>query len=149
VSVLLAPDGKVVQERRRESMGRVLSPDAAGALAKMLAGATGPEGSGHLAVVPGYQVAGKTGTAELYSEEARDYVTDHVVASFAGFLPASRPCLCGIVVIHDPQVPPAERFGGTLAAPLFAEIARRAMGYLDIPPDGSEPDPVVNRGSWN
>ncbi len=124
-----------IRELPPESMGRVLSPQSAGALADMLTGATGPSGSGHRAAVPGYQVAGKTGTAELYSEQAKGYVTGSVIASFAGFLPASSPRLCGIVVIHDPSVAPADRFGGALAAPLFAEIARRAAAYLSLLPD--------------
>ena len=154
VAAVVGPDGRVIRETSREVIGRALSSQAAGALAEMLTGAAGPAGSGHLAAVPGYEVAGKTGTAQRYSDELKDYAEGSVVASFAGFLPASQPRLCGIVVIHDPQVPLGDRFGGTLAAPLFSEIARRAVAHLLIPPDGPEPIPApspapADRTSWN
>ena len=138
VAAVLAPDGALIRQSSRQVLRRVLTQPSAGALAEMLTTAAGPGGSGHLAAVPGYLVAGKTGTAERYSEELKDYAPGSVVASFAGFLPVTQPRLCIIVVIHDPQTAPADRFGGTLAAPLFAEIARCATVYFGIPPDGSD-----------
>ena len=143
VAAILGPNGIAVRRTSREFVGRAISSQSAGALAEMLTAAASPGGSGHLAIVPGYQVAGKTGTADRYSEEIKGYADGSVVASFVGFLPAANPRLCGLVVIHDPQVPAADRFGGVIAAPLFAEIARRAVAYLNIPPDG--PDPIPNQ----
>ncbi len=97
----------------------------------MLEGVIAEGGTGTLAAVPGYQVAGKTGTAQKPGPGG--YTTGEYVASFVGFVPASRPRLVILVAIDEPQ---GAIFGGVVAAPAFAEIARFALQYLEVPPDG-------------
>jgi len=88
------------------------------------------EGTGKLAAVPGYRVAGKTGTAQR--AENGSYDDDQHTSWFAGFLPAPDPRLVIVVAIEDP----AERdyWASTVAAPVFAEIAAAAVTIFDIPP---------------
>jgi cell division protein FtsI (penicillin-binding protein 3) len=89
------------------------------------------EGSGYRAAVPGYQVAGKTGTAEKPDEKG--YGTDKYVSSFVGIVPATDPRLVVLVLVDEPE---GQYYGGTVAAPAFRELARFALQYLEIPPDG-------------
>jgi cell division protein FtsI/penicillin-binding protein 2 len=83
-----------------------------------------------LAQVPGYRVAGKTGTAQIPIPGG--YHPTLTVASFAGYLPADDPALMILVVIHKPQTSP---WGGKVAAPVFARIAQQLVVLFDIPPD--------------
>jgi cell division protein FtsI (penicillin-binding protein 3) len=91
------------------------------------------EGTGTLAEVPGYQVAGKTGTAAK-PDERGGYSDSRYVASFVGIVPASRPRLVILVSVDEPR---GAIWGGTVAAPAFAQIAKFDLQYLDggIPPD--------------
>ena len=88
-------------------------------------------GSGKRAKVPGYRVAGKSGTA--HRSEFGGYAEDRYASLFAGFAPASNPRLAVVVVIHDPKA--GEHFGGAVAAPVFAEIMSHALRLLGIEPD--------------
>jgi cell division protein FtsI/penicillin-binding protein 2 len=115
----------VVPEKRR-----VLSPRTSTELTKMLRGVV-QEGSGTPAQIPGYKVAGKTGTAAK-PESTGGYSDTRYVASFVGFVPASRPRLVVLVTVDEPK---GAIWGGVVAAPVFAEIAQFALQYLDIPPD--------------
>jgi cell division protein FtsI/penicillin-binding protein 2 len=91
------------------------------------------EGTGTLAVVPGYQVAGKTGTASKPDPHG-GYSDSRYVASFVGAVPASRPRLVILVSVDEPR---GAIWGGVVAAPAFAQIAKFDMQYLDggVPPD--------------
>jgi cell division protein FtsI/penicillin-binding protein 2 len=91
------------------------------------------EGTGTLAAVPGYQVAGKTGTAAKPDPHG-GYSDTRYVASFVGVVPASRPRLVILVSVDEPH---GAIWGGTVAAPAFAEIAKFDLQYLDggVPPD--------------
>lgn len=88
------------------------------------------DGTGRRAKIANYLVAGKTGTAQLARN--RRYVPGAYVSSFVGFLPAMRPRIGIIVTVTWPKV---HQYGGTVAAPVFREIARQTVNYLDIPPD--------------
>jgi cell division protein FtsI (penicillin-binding protein 3) len=88
------------------------------------------EGTGTLAAIPGYAVAGKTGTARKPLEGARGY-SDRHVASFAGFAPADDPRLAAIVVLDEPF----PIYGGVVAAPVFARIMQEALRLEGIGPD--------------
>ena len=81
--------------------------------------------------VPGYLVAGKTGTAAK-PDASGGYSDTRYVASFVGIVPASAPRLVVLVSINEPQ---GQIFGGVVAAPAFRDIARFALQYLDVPPD--------------
>ena len=88
-------------------------------------------GSGKRAKVPGYRVAGKTGTA--HRSQSGGYAEDRYASLFAGFAPASNPRLAIVVVIHDPKA--GEHFGGAVAAPVFAEVMSHALRLLGVEPD--------------
>ena len=81
--------------------------------------------------MPGYLVAGKTGTAAK-PDPSGGYSDTRYVASFVGIVPASAPRLVVLVSINEPQ---GQIFGGVVAAPAFRDIARFALQYLDVPPD--------------
>ena len=109
--------------------GRPLTAATARELERMLE-AVVEEGTGRAAAVPGYAVAGKTGTAQ--KAENGGYSPRHFVASFAGFVPARRPRLVIVVVVDDPW---PSYHGGSVAAPVFSRIAERSLLYLGVPPD--------------
>jgi cell division protein FtsI/penicillin-binding protein 2 len=81
--------------------------------------------------VPGYHIAGKTGTAAK-PEPTGGYSTSRYVASFVGYVPAGDPRLVVLVTVDEPK---GTIWGGVVAAPAFAEIAQFALQYLEVPPD--------------
>jgi cell division protein FtsI (penicillin-binding protein 3) len=107
---------------------QVVTARTAAAVTKMLAYAV-DVGTGREAQIPGFWVAGKTGTARKPLENARGY-SDKYMASFIGFVPAARPALVVAAVLDEP----ATVFGGIAAAPLFRDIARFALARLRVAP---------------
>ena len=97
----------------------------------MLEGVVSAQGTGGEAAVPGYLVAGKTGTAAKPDAQG-GYSDTNYVASFVGIVPASHPRLVILVSVDEPQ---GQIFGGVVAAPAFRDIAKFALQYLDVPPD--------------
>jgi len=110
---------------------RILSPQIASQLATMLTGVVSEHGTGLAAAIPGYHVAGKTGTAAKALPDGGGYSTSKYVASFVGFVPATRPRLVILVTVDEPTT----IWGGVVAAPAFQELARFALQYLEVPPD--------------
>jgi cell division protein FtsI (penicillin-binding protein 3) len=111
---------------------RVLSTGTAAQLRHMLEGVLGPEGTASEVSIPGYQLAGKTGTASKVDPETGEYSHSKYVASFIGFAPASDPQLLCAVVVDEPQS--GSIYGGTVAAPAFGQIMSFALPYLGIAP---------------
>ena len=109
---------------------RIVAPSIAQSLVTMLEGVVAEGGTGTLAAIDGYQVAGKTGTAQKPGPNG--YTTGKYVASFVGFVPASAPKLVVLVTIDEPK---GAIFGGVVAAPAFQAIARFGLQYLEVPPD--------------
>ena len=109
---------------------RLVSPRTAEQLMMMLKDVVA-EGTGQYAAMPGYQVAGKTGTAQKPDSHG-GYATDRYVASFVGIVPASRPRFVILVAVDEPH---GAIWGGTVAAPAFQQIARFDLQYLEVPPD--------------
>jgi cell division protein FtsI/penicillin-binding protein 2 len=109
---------------------RLVSPRIAAELMLMLKDVVA-EGTGQYAAMPGYQVAGKTGTAQKPDSHG-GYATGRYVASFVGIVPASRPRLVVLVTVDEPQ---GAIWGGVVAAPAFQQIARFDLQYLEVPPD--------------
>src|SRR5262249_40259646 len=99
---------------------RILSATVARELLAMLVNVVS-EGTGTLAHVPGYNVAGKTGTANKPDPQTGGYSTSKYVASFVGIVPATAPRLVILVTVDEPH---GAIFGGTVAAPVFQQIAR-------------------------
>ena len=118
-----------VQDGRPRSR-RIVSRDVSGQMLSMLRGVV-LEGTGTEAAIPGYTVAGKTGTAAKIESNGR-YSTSRYVASFVGLVPATKPRLVIMVMVDEPR---ASIWGGTVAAPAFKEIARFNMQHLEVPPD--------------
>jgi cell division protein FtsI/penicillin-binding protein 2 len=89
------------------------------------------EGTGTAAAIPGYTVAGKTGTAAKIDTNGR-YSHSRYVASFVGLVPATKPRLVIMVMVDEPH---GSIYGGDVAAPAFREIARFNLQHLEVPPD--------------
>jgi cell division protein FtsI (penicillin-binding protein 3) len=117
--------GRPSLHRRRLASGQV-----SGELMTMLKDVVA-EGTGIYAAIPGYQVAGKTGTAQK-PDPRGGYSSDKYVASFVGIVPASRPRLVVLVAVDEPH---GAIWGGVVAAPAFEQIARFDLQYLEVPPD--------------
>jgi cell division protein FtsI/penicillin-binding protein 2 len=111
---------------------RVISAVTASSLRRMLEGVLGPGGTASGAAIPGYVLAGKTGTAEKPDPITGGYSEDKYVSSFVGFAPAKEPKLLVAVVVDEPQ---GEIYGGLVAGPAFRQITSFALNYLKIPPD--------------
>jgi cell division protein FtsI (penicillin-binding protein 3) len=111
---------------------RVVSAATAAALRQMLEGVLAPGGTASEVSVPGYQLAGKTGTANKVDPATGQYSHSAYVASFIGFAPASDPKLLCAVVVDEPQSGAID--GGMVAAPAFGQIMSFALPYLGIPP---------------
>ncbi len=119
-------DGETVATPRGH---RVIGPSVAAEVRTMLEGVLAPGGTASEVSVPGYTLAGKTGTAEV--AENGTYSETKYVASFIGFAPAQDPRLLVAVIVDQPQ---GDIYGGSVAAPAFGEIAEFALPYLGVPP---------------
>lgn len=134
----IANDGVLIQphlgkEHAEPWSRRVVREDVAAQLRQMLTD-TVADGTGKLARVAGYEVAGKTGTAQKV-KEGGGYYQDHVVASFVGMVPADDPQLVILVTVDDPAT---QHLGAYVAAPAFAKIAAFCLRALGIPPTPAE-----------
>ena len=110
---------------------RVLETDTSRMLIHLLEAVVAPDGGGKLAAIPGYTVAGKTGTA--WKATAGGYATDRYLAVFGGIAPAVSPRLAAVVVIDEPGA--GEYYGGKVAAPVFSAVVGGALRLLAVPPD--------------
>ena len=110
---------------------RVVSPDTARTLTTILEGVV-TNGTGTKAAIPGYRVAGKTGTAQKVDPRTGTYSCTLLVGSFVGFVPAEDPRLAMIVVIDEPQ---GEAWGGVVAAPVFRRVGEQVLNYLGVSRD--------------
>ena len=115
---------------------RVVSAETAAEMSAMLASAVS-DGTGINAVIEGYPVAGKTGTARKPSKEFRGYESGAYMGVFAGFVPVDDPKLSVIVVLDEPQ----PYYGGVVAAPVFADIAQYGLRLFRVPPPAGVPVP--------
>jgi cell division protein FtsI (penicillin-binding protein 3) len=111
---------------------RALSAGTAAAMNEILKGVVS-EGTGKRAAIPGYVVAGKTGTAQ--KAIGHGYARDKYVATFAGYAPADHPRIVLVVTVDEPR---GQYFASEVAAPIFSRILARAMAILEVPADGSE-----------
>jgi len=110
---------------------QVVSPDIALTMSKILEQVV-VDGTGKGATVPGYRVAGKTGTAQKFDLSLGKYSDDKYNSLFVGFVPVENPKLSILVLIDEPV---GSYYGGTVAAPVFKEIVSKVLPYLSIPPD--------------
>jgi len=129
----------VADGRRPARVRRVVSENTARALSRMLEGVV-ERGTGTTARIPGYRVAGKTGTARKLDPRTGKYSESAYMASFVGFLPAGRPLWTILVVIDEPK---GQYYGAQVAAPVFAKLGRRLLALAGAPPD----QPAVPSGA--
>lgn len=137
VKRVVGPDGAPLYEETPEEMRRVLSEENSKLITKILKGVTGEKGTGRRAGVDGFEVAGKTGTAQKPDFKKGGYKKDAYIASFVGYLPADDPELVILVMIDEPE---GEHTGGRWAAPAFREIASESLAYMGVFPEGSRLD---------
>jgi len=122
---------RIGDEEIHEPVGkRVIDPSVAAEVREMLEGVLAPGGTASEVSVPGYTLAGKTGTAQV--AEDGGYSETKYVASFIGFAPAQNPQLLAAVIVDQPQ---GEIYGGSVAAPAFGQIATYALPYLGVAPE--------------
>jgi len=130
---IVSANGEIIAQNKPTVLARPIRPEVARSVCDMLVGVTEEGGTGKKAVVKGYSVAGKTGTAQQVVPGVGYSGTDYW-ASFVGFVPASNPVFCVLVTIDRPD-PKKPRTGGAVAAPVFSKIATATARYLGIPPD--------------
>lgn len=134
VEKILDDTGQAVQENEPQIIRRVVSPETARQVARMMETVTGEGGTGTKAAVEGYRVAGKTGTAQKVDPLTRTYSPTKRIGSFVGFVPADNPKLTIAIIIDEPQ---GIKYGGVVAAPAFHGIALNSLAYLKIMPPGN------------
>jgi cell division protein FtsI (penicillin-binding protein 3) len=122
--------GKDVEASSPEVRRRVLSAETSQRITAVLKEVV-RSGTGTRARIPGYEVAGKTATAQKIDTSTKGYSTDKVVASFMGYLPADDPRVAILVVLDEPKRTP---YGGLAATPIFRRIAEELMQYMGVPP---------------
>ncbi|MBX9765802.1 MAG: PASTA domain-containing protein [Bdellovibrionales bacterium] len=129
-SIRLGDTGELL-ETEPQLMGEVLTPDVAQKLTYMLVGVTSDEGTGKRARVPGYPVAGKTGTSQKARTDGRGYVPGSYISSFAGFVPATAPRFVIYIAIDGPK---KDYYGSDVAAPIFSRVASQAVRRAALAP---------------
>lgn len=132
-----SPSGKVLEYPRPTAVRRVISERTARQMRQALLKVTGPGGTGTNAAIPGYEICGKTGTAQKVIP-GKGYAKGRYVVSFAGFFPADEPEIVGLVVVDDPRAEGIKLYGGTIAAPIWKEFAIEAARLQGIPPTDAE-----------
>ena len=140
---VVGPKGDLLWENQPHVVRRVISEETARLLTSILKGVVSDGGTGIMAGVEGFEVAGKTGTAQKADPAHGGYAAKKGVASFIGFVPADDPRLVLLVIVDEPEM---SVFGGLVAAPAFRNIARAALRHLGVVPDSLEPrKPAVPR----
>ena len=122
---------------------RVMSVETARAVRKMMQRVVSDKGTGKLAAVANYSVAGKTGTVHKFI--AGGYAEDRYLSIFAGMVPADKPELVMVVMIDEPRN--GEHYGGLVAAPVFSQVMSGAMRLLDVAPDRISKTQLMNAGA--
>jgi cell division protein FtsI/penicillin-binding protein 2 len=126
-------NGEVTMKKEPTVMRDVVPEKTAQFVADALVGVTQPGGTAAFARVNGFQVAGKTGTAQKVSPHG-GYAAGKYVVSFVGFMPAEDPKFVLLVMVDDAKIASNLNYGGLVAAPIFSRIAERAARHLDLTP---------------
>ena len=142
VRKVLSSSGQVLLENQPHVVRRVISEKTARLLASMLKEVTNEGGTGVAASIEGFEVAGKTGTAQKADLARGGYSAKKRVASFVGFVPADAPRLVVFVLVDEPEV---NVYGGVVAAPIFRNIARGALRHLAVAPQKPDLTPSVGQ----
>jgi cell division protein FtsI (penicillin-binding protein 3) len=133
VKSISTADGKTISTLSPVIVRQVISPQTARQIGDALRGVVSDRGTAAAAAVPGFVIAGKTGTAQKV-DPGGGYEKGKYVVSFTGYLPADRPEFVGLVMLDDAQTKPELNYGGLVAGPIFSRIAEQAARYLDLQP---------------
>lgn len=134
VSSVLDGQGELILTNNIEPKRRPISAHTAQRLSHILETVV-ETGTGQRAQLTGYRVAGKTGTSQKVDPKTGGYSSSSIIASFVGFAPVEQPCLTMLVVIDEPEV---GKWGGTIAAPVFGNVAKRVLPHMGILPVGAQ-----------
>jgi len=134
VKSITAVDGKTLSSLSPVVLRQVISPQTARQIGDALRGVVSDRGTAAAAAVPGFTIAGKTGTAQKVDPKG-GYEKGKYVVSFLGYLPADHPEFVGLVVLDNAHTDQPElNYGGLVAGPIFSRIAQQAARYLDLQP---------------
>ncbi|MFL6500519.1 MAG: peptidoglycan D,D-transpeptidase FtsI family protein [Candidatus Udaeobacter sp.] len=134
IKSVTASDGKTVSSGSPVVLRQVISPETAKQIGDALRGVVSDQGTAAAAAVPGFIIAGKTGTAQKVNPHG-GYDHGKYVVSFVGYLPADHPEFVGLVVLDDAHTSKPElNYGGLVAGPIFSRVAEKAARYLDLEP---------------
>jgi cell division protein FtsI (penicillin-binding protein 3) len=126
--------GQTIEMSRPGVVRRVISEEVAKRVTAVLNATTGKGGTGEGAVPAGYEIAGKTGTAQKVEARLGGYSDERYVSGFMGFAPANAPKVALLVIIDEPQ---EANYGGVVAAPVFKSIMEKVLPYLNVHPKGT------------
>ena len=129
ITKALMRDGKIVEQIKPKKIRRVISKKTSRQMMEILKFVV-KDGTGKNAAVEGFDVAGKTGTAQKYITKTKSYSKTEFVSSFIGYAPADAPRLVILVMIDNPK---GVHWGSVVAAPVFREIAKKSLRYLNVP----------------
>lgn len=129
-------EGEPIRQFTGAATRRVIQKKTAEQISDMMRAVTEEGGTGVRAAPAGYSAAGKTGTAQVVDAQTGRYATHKYTSIFTGYVPADDPRLVMTVVIHGPQ---GASYGGVVAAPVFRDIAAKALPYLGVPPSDGQP----------
>lgn len=148
VKAIVDSEGNPVKELPLRPRNRVIQKATAKKVANMMRKVTEEGGTGVSAVPEGYEVAGKTGTAQTMDPVSKRYDSHKYTSLFTGFVPVENPRLVITVVIHEPR---GAIYGGVVAAPVFRNFAAKALPHLGVLPStrGVSPPPGVQSARNN
>lgn len=130
IEKIVGPDGNVIEQNSPEVVTRVISYDTSYQMKQIMQGVV-ENGTGKKAQIPGFSVAGKTGTAQIPNPKSGGYYSDRYIASFIGFAPVEDPKIVMVVVVEAPR---KKTHGGSVAAPIFKQIAEKVLFHMGISP---------------
>src|SRR5213080_3284699 len=134
IKSITTPEGKTISSLSPVELRQVISPETAREIGDALRGVVSDRGTAAAAAVPGFTIAGKTGTAQKVDPRG-GYEQGKYVVSFAGYLPADHPEFVGLVVLDAAHTSKPElNYGGLIAGPIFSRVAEKAARYLDLEP---------------
>jgi len=135
VKIIEKPDGTILKSFKTLKVRQTISQQTSKRILNILTGVLTERGTGYKAKIEGYNIAGKTGTAQIADLKKGGYLENQFYASFIGFIPVPDPKIVVLVTIDSPA---HEHYGGQTAAPIFRKIVERVAPYLNILPSSSE-----------
>lgn len=130
IEKIVGPDGNVIEQNSPEVVTRVISYDTSYQMKQIMQGVV-ENGTGKKAQIPGFSVAGKTGTAQIPNPKSGGYYSGRYITSFIGFAPVEDPEIVMVVVVEAPR---RKTHGGSVAAPIFKQIAEKVLFHMGVSP---------------